>query len=159
MDASAGQSHSWRVLDIPDELRRQPVTRADAARAGLSAKVLRGSRFRPVTRGVYITRDSDASYELQVRAALLKLPAPALATSVTGLWLYGVEVGDPLPLRFVTTHPHPVRRRGLRVTRSTTVPAHSGQVAFAEHCWLAAAGELNQLDLVTAGDWLLGSTR
>jgi hypothetical protein len=117
--------------------------------------VLRGSRFRQLTRGVYITRDSEATYELQVRAALLYLPAPALATSITGLWLYGVEVGTPLPLRFVTTHPHPVRRDGLKVTRSTTLPAHHGPVASAEHCWLAAAAELDLVELVTAGDWLL----
>ena len=43
------------------------------------------------------------SYATLVRAALLTLPTPTIATGVTGLRLYGVLVGEELPLRLVTT--------------------------------------------------------
>ena len=85
----------------------------------------------------------------QVAGALLTLPPGTVATGVTGLRLLGVMVGTAEPLRFVTTHPHQVRRRVVRVTRVRTLPSHADSVAIPEHCWVAAAAELNLVDLVT----------
>jgi hypothetical protein len=91
-----------------------------------------------------------------VETALLVVPPDALATGVTGLRLFGVEVGSVSPLRFVTAHPHQVRRPGLTVTRVKVLPERWNDVlAIPEHCWVVAAQHLNLLDLVTAGDWLL----
>jgi len=93
---------------------------------------------------------------MAVDAARLVLPPETLATGVTGLQVHGVEVGDPEPLHFVTTHPGPIRRPGLRVTRVSVLPqAWDGVVVVPEHCWLVAALDLNLLDLVTAADWML----
>ena len=116
--------------------------------------MLRGQRFAPTGRGTYVLRSELAEGTL-VRAALLTLPSQTLATSVTGLRLLGVMVGSPEPLRFVTTHPRQVRRQGIRVRRVGSLPPHRDSVAIPEYCWLTAALELNLLDLVTAGDWLL----
>jgi len=83
-------------------------------------------------------------------------PPGTLATGVTGLRLHGVEVGDPGTLHFVTKHPGPIRRPGLRVTRVSVLPeAWDAVVVVPEHCWLVAALDLNLLDLVIAADWLL----
>jgi hypothetical protein len=91
-----------------------------------------------------------------VAAARLILPPGTLATGVTGLRLYGVDVGTAEPLRFVAAHSHQIRRPGIRVTRVAAVPeAWDDLVVVPEHCWMVAALELNLLDLVIAGDWLL----
>ena len=50
-------------------------------------------------------------------AARLILPSGTLATGVTGLRLFGVDVGTAAPMRFITTHPRQIRRPGLQVTR------------------------------------------
>ena len=143
-----------RPSEIPPQLSGHPFTLAEARSAGVSRKVLRGRRFAPTGRGTYVLRSELAERTL-VRAALLTLPSPTLAASVTGLRLLGVMVGSPEPLRFVTTHPRQVRRQGIRVRRVASLPPHRDSVAIPEYCWLTAALELNLLDLVTAGDWLL----
>jgi hypothetical protein len=85
---------------------------------------------------------------------MLTLPPMTIATWVTGLQLFGVDVGPQLPMSFATTHPRQVRR-DVKVMRVRELPAHRAGLAVAEHCWLTAASTLNLLELVTAGDWLL----
>ena len=142
-------------FDIPSELTGQPFTVATARAAGLSWKVLQGQRFVSVGRGAYLRRGGETAEVSLITGALLTLPPHTLVTGVSGLRLLGVMVGSPDPLRFVTTHPRQVRRRGVRVTRATSLPPHHGTTAIAEHCWVVAARELTVLDLVTAGDWLV----
>jgi hypothetical protein len=145
--------------DTPDEFRNRPFPVAEALAAGISRRMLRGTRFRVVTRGVYATATVPKSYSTFVRATLLTLPITTIVTGVTGLRLYGVLVGAELPLRFATTHPHQVRRQGVDVTRVKHLPPQRGHIAVPEHCWMVAAGVLDLLELVTAGDWLLRKRR
>jgi hypothetical protein len=145
--------------DIPDEFRNRPFPVAEARAAGMSRRMLRGARFRVVARGIYVTAAVPESYATFVRATLLTLPIATIATGVTGLRLYGVLVGSELPLRFATTHPRQVRRQGVQVTRVKHLPPQRGEIAAPEHCWMVAAGELDLLELVTAGDWLLRKRR
>ena len=145
--------------DIPEEFRNRPFPVAEARAAGMSRRMLRWTRFRVVTRGVYATAEVSESYATFVRATLLTLPISTIATGVTGLRLYGVLVGAELPLRFASTHPRQVRRQGVQVTRVKHLPPQRGQIAVPEHCWMVAARELDLLELVTAGDWLLRKRR
>jgi hypothetical protein len=62
-------------------------------------------------------------------------------------------VGAEEPLRLVTAHPHQVRRPGARVRRSAA--ALVAEAGDAETAFLSAAGELDLVDLVAAGDWLV----
>lgn len=140
-----------RPTDVPEELADRPFTLAEAQAAGLTRKVLRGKRFASTGRGTYVQHSALAE-SVRVSGALLTLPAETVATGVTGLRLLGVMVGTADPLRFVTTHP---RRRGVRVTRVYALPPHHESVAAPEHCWVAAAAELDLVAQVTAGDWLL----
>jgi hypothetical protein len=144
-----------RPLEVPPSLAARPFTVAEARAAGVSWKVLQGSRFCSPTHGVYAPTGTDVTLVGRVIAALTALPAPCLATGVTGLQLMGVDVGPTDPLRFVTTHPRQVRRQGVRVTRVSILPPIRGLSAAPEHCWLVAALELDLLQLVTAGDWLV----
>ena len=101
--------------------------------------------------------DRPPSLDECVTAALLVLPSDAVAVGVTGLRLYGVEVGEAWPLRFASTHRHQVRRSGVVVSRIAELPPRrSGRphLAAPEHCFVTAAQTLDVLGLVIAGDWL-----
>ena len=144
-----------RPSEIPDALAGYPFTLGQAQAAGVSRKVLRGQRFASTGRGTYVRVGGALDEAVLIHGALLTLPPQTVVTGITGLRLLGVMVGSPDPLRFVTSHPRQVRRRGVRVSRVATLPPHRESVAIAEHCWVVAAVELNLVDLVTAGDWLL----
>lgn len=120
--------------------------------------MLRGQEFQRLQRGVYLASREAPALNDVVGAALLLLPADAVAISVTGLRLYGVDVGNLLPLRFASRHPHQVRRSGVVVCRVSDLPARRRgrpHLATPEHCFLTAAQTLNVLELVIAGDWLV----
>ncbi len=78
---------------------------------------------------------------------------------VTALWCsgveVGVEVGAPTTLWFCTaTHFHG-DRRGVRVSNVRQLPPSRGVTVAPEHAFLSAAQELDLVQLVTAGDWLV----
>lgn len=147
-----------RPYDLPPELGSGPFTVASARAAGVSRATLRSRRFLSPHHGLRTSTGTPNDLRAAVEAARLVLPSDALATGVTGLRVLGVDVGTPASLQFVTAHPRQVRRPGLRVTRVTRLPpmwAWDDEVAIPEHCWMTAALELDRLELVTAGDWLL----
>ena len=144
-----------RPTVIPEALNGQPFRTSDAHALGVSLKTLQGARFRRIAKGVYVAAAAAESHRIRVRGVMLALPPGTIATGVTGLQLYGVDIGTQLPMTFATTHPRQVRRRDVQVTRLKQLPPHRDGIASPEHCWLAATFSLNILDLVTAGDWLI----
>ena len=139
----------------------RPFTTAQASAVGLTPDTLRTTRVRREHHGVYVESFLDADPGLSVAAARLVLPRDALLDGVSALHALGVEVGEPRPLRFVTAHPHQVRRPGVRVRRVVALPPTSdGRVVAPAHAFLAAAADLDLVELVAAGDWLvrLGTT-
>ena len=105
--------------------------------------------------GVYVDSDVEVTPLTRIEGALLVLPRAALAMGVTALWLHGVQVGDPDPLRFVVPRPHQVRRPGMKVSRVQTLPPTRGRAVSPEHAFVTAATELDLIDLVCAGDRLV----
>lgn len=106
---------------------------------------------------MYVEAFVEECLDTSIAAAWLVLPNDVLLDGVSALHGLGVEVGAPRPLRFVSAHPHQVRRPGIHVRRVQRLPAAdveggrvSAPVAFA-----TAARELDLVDLVAAGDWLL----
>lgn len=148
-----------RPTEIPPALNGQPFRTVDAYALGVSLKTLQGSRFRRIAKGVYVAAATADTHRLRVRGAMLALPPSTIATGVTGLQLFGVDVGPEVPMVFASTHPRPVRRREVTVIRVKQLPPHRDGIAAPEHCWLVAASTLNLLDLVTAGDWLIRCRR
>ena len=144
-----------RPTVIPQALNGQPFRTADAYALGVSLRTLQGARFRRIAKGVYVAATTPESHRIRVRGVMLALPPRTIATGVTGLQLYGVDIGTQLPMTFATTHPRQVRRRDLKVMRLKQLPPCRHGIAAPEHCWLVAASSLNLLDLVTAGDSLL----
>lgn len=130
--------------------------RLDAARrAGLTANVLRGRGFRRLGHGLYAPADAQLSLAHLAAAALLTLPDDAVITGVTALHLRRVEVGDPQPIRAVTATGGQTRRSTVRLTRAKILPPQRHRVALPTSAWLAACGELDLLDAVTAADCLI----
>jgi hypothetical protein len=73
-------------------------------------------------RGSYRLAEPEQSLAGLVAASRLVVPPDVLVTGVTALRLLGIGVGPVRPLHLVTTHPHPVRRPGLKVSRVTALP-------------------------------------
>jgi hypothetical protein len=147
------------VRTLPEALRQAPFTTAAARATGLRPSTLRGPAVERLFSGVYRASGSDLSFDELVQAALLVGPPDALVTGVTALRLRGAAVGPVQPVHLVTTHPHPVRRPGLRVTRVAVLPPATGRVVDAEAAFLAAAPALDLVELVTAGDHLVRAGR
>src|SRR5690242_8769692 len=76
-----------KPLDI-----RRPFTRAQAVAAGISPKLLRGSRFRRLFRGVYLSAEVPVNPLVRAQAALVLHPPTAFASHVTAARLYGLPV-------------------------------------------------------------------
>lgn len=143
------------VVPPVDPPRDEPFTVAQARSRGISRTMLEGKRYRRLLVGVHIRSDVPLSLWVWLQAAFLVLPADATVTHVTGLHVRGVHVGPPWPLRFVSTHRRQVRRPRLRVSRALALAPRRGRLASAEHCFVASCVDLDLVDAVTAGDWLL----
>ena len=141
---------------LPARLRHRPFTTAEAVAAGVGRGVLAGPSVCRVVAGVYVAADVELDLRFRVEAALLVLPAPAVATGLTALGCWGVTIArEPHPLDFVTTHPHVVRRPGLVIRRVGRLPPTRGCWVSTEHAFVSAARRLDLIDLVSAGDWLV----
>ena len=149
-----------------------PFTTAEAKTRGIGRGALRGPAVRREFRGVYALADSPSGLADAIAAARRVVPGDVLLDGTTALRSYGVEVGEERPLRFVTAHPHQVRRPGLLVRRLAKLPAphlqpEAGPDDHMEQAepppprvtpaaaFVAAARELDLLDLVAAGDRLV----
>jgi hypothetical protein len=127
-----------RPRQLPPSLAEGCFTTTDAYAVGVGRKVLRGPAVRRLHVGVYVAGGQVLGVRDEVTAARLALPSPTLVTGVTALWCFGVEVGPPRPLQFVTSHPHQVRRPGLQVSRTGRLPRSRGRSVVAEHAFAVA---------------------
>ena len=63
------------TAETPLDIRR-PFTRADALAAGITPKLLRGSRFRRLSRGVYTSAEVPITPLVRAQAVLVLHPRP-----------------------------------------------------------------------------------
>lgn len=138
-------------------MHSRPFLISEARDAGLSRRTLRGARFRAIARGVYIggarvARDLGSSDAVDPSRGhdRYKLDGPSTVRSAG-------RHRTSTPLCHHTPPPDPAM--DVQVTRVSRLPQHRNQIAIPEHSWMVAAGHLNLLELVTAGDWLLRSRR
>ena len=71
---------------------RRPFTRADAIRAGVDPKLLRGSMFRRVFSGVYVEAEVTDSPLVRVAAALTIVGKTAFASHASAARVYDVPI-------------------------------------------------------------------
>lgn len=113
--------------------------RLDAGRrAGLTPGQLRGPSFQRLSHGVYLPTDVEPGLLQRVGAAWLILPPDSIVTGVTALHLYGVEVGNPWPIRAVTATGSHSKRAGVYLIRACVLPPSRLRVATPVASWLAA---------------------
>jgi hypothetical protein len=143
----------------PAELTGRPFTPAAAERLGVTRRMLRGSRFARVRRGVYRTADTPPTHLLNVRAALLVLPPGTAASHTTSLRLRSLELGPAHPLHFSCRRAPEHDIEGVVLHRRDAplnpvvvdgVPTLGPRRTFVD-----AATVLSQRDLLAAGDWLV----
>lgn len=136
---------------------RRPFTRADALAAGVSAKMLRGSRFRRLFRGIYIDSAVTVDDVVRTAAALALHPPDAFASHLSAARVLRIPVPES-PDEHVSVW-HEADRRPRRNIRSHTAPSsirvihHRGvRVSCAADTFIALASLLPLVDLVIAGD-------
>ncbi|MGH3499371.1 MAG: hypothetical protein ACRDQA_00490 [Nocardioidaceae bacterium] len=136
---------------------RRPFTRADAVAAGITPKLLRGSRFRRVFRGVYVGGDVPLTPDVRTLAALALHPPGGFASHASAARVLGVPVPessdeDVSVFREPDRRPRPGVRshlapRHVQVTKVRGIP-----VSEATDTFLALASVLGLVDLVVVGD-------
>ncbi|KAA1424975.1 DUF559 domain-containing protein [Mumia zhuanghuii] len=102
---------------IPDALASRPFTLDTARRHGFARQDLSGTRFRRVLRGVYAVASLADTLVLTLRAAILLLPDDAVASHLTALRLWGLELRALFPLHFSTNTTRVCERSDLRLHR------------------------------------------
>src|SRR5699024_630721 len=93
------------MREIPQVLHGRAFTIEEAARLGVTERMLAGRRFVRLHRGIYRTRATEPTLELRLRAARQALGPGVAVSHVTNLRLRGFEVGSAGPLHFATNRP------------------------------------------------------
>lgn len=144
---------------VPPRLEGRPFTLGEAEQLGVTRRMLQGSRFERVRRGVYRTARTPLTLLVEVQAALLVLPAGTVVSHTTALRLRGLDLGPLRPLHF-SCHRRPehdvddvvLHRRDARLDPVLVdgVPTLGPDRTFVD-----AATQLSRRDLLAAGDWLV----
>jgi hypothetical protein len=147
-----------RAPQIPDVLRGQVFTTAEAAAAGLTSSMLRGSHVVQVHRGVWRLAATELTFDLRVRAGVLALPPHAALSHVSSLRWMGISVGRELPIHFSVHAPTQTRsdivlhrRQGRISPKDVRGVATLGP----DRSFVDSATLLGLRDLVRAGDALV----
>jgi very-short-patch-repair endonuclease len=138
---------------------RRPFTRADAIAAGISPRLLRGSRFRRLFRGVYISADvlPEPWHWHRIVAGLLIHPAGARASHLSAAVVYGIPVPDHSDVHISVVEDKDRRwQPGLKPHVSPphvkTRDVDGIPVSEPIRMFVELASVLNLVDLVVAGD-------
>ena len=145
------------VGDKPALDPKRPFTRADAIAAGISPKMLRGSRFRRIFRGVYVAPEIEVTPFVRTLAALATHPKTAFASHTSAAHVFQIPVPD-IPDVHVSVFDAKDRRARPGIVPhvvgpQTTVVSHHGvRVANLFTTFVQLASMLDLVDLVVAGD-------
>jgi len=106
-------------LSVPDQLKGQPITIAQAEAAGVTRDQLRGSQFRRVGRGLYAWVGLRENPDFVADALLRQLPPESVLSGLSAARAYGLDI-QSAPRVEVTAPPSaPIRTRpGMVVHRA-----------------------------------------
>lgn len=140
---------------IPDGFSVGPFDRTTALTAGISARVLEGTRFHRLHKGVYCHRDHQMTWTDRVAAARLALPASARTTGATRLQELGLDVGPRSPLHFVVQGDLHLTLDGVFLHRTVKMPPSDDGGTSAEAAFIAYSAESRTIDAIKTGCVLL----
>jgi hypothetical protein len=135
----------------------RPFTRADAVAAGLDMRVLRGSRFRRLFRGVYVASSAELTTKVRAQAALALHPETAFASHFTAAALRNLPVPacDRVHVTVLDQRER-VQRAGIAchvACIETEVETVQGiRVSKPLDLFIELAGVLSLVELVVVGD-------
>jgi hypothetical protein len=144
--------------DEPLDLCR-PFTRRQALAAGISAKSLRGPKFRRLLRGVFVAASAPRLDEERIDAALLLYDPSAVASHSSAARLFGVPIQTSPEEHVTVLDPrHRRRREGVvcHVDAAVEVTRIRGRRVVSAHAlFVQLASSLTLVDLVVVGDHLV----
>lgn len=135
----------------------RPFTRGDAIAAGVDPKLLRGSRFRRLFRGVYVLRTVPVSPLLRTQAALAVHPPGAFASHVSAARVFGLPVPEAAQ-EHISVMEQRDRRKRPGIVRHVAPPEarvvtyHGIRVSSPLQMFGELAAVLSLVDLVVVGD-------
>ena len=112
------------TLPIPDELKRGPVTIAQAAAAGVTRNQLRSLRFERKGRGLYVWRDLPENPAQVLAAQLDRLPAGCALSGRSAALIHGLDLWTPELTEVTAPRAAGVRARaGMQIHRDELRPS------------------------------------
>ncbi|TXL60644.1 DUF559 domain-containing protein [Aeromicrobium terrae] len=149
---------------IPPELHGRAFTPAQAARFGVTRRMLQGRRFAQVFRGVHRTVETPISFDLLVRGAFLVMPPDAALSHVSNLRWRGYDGVAETPIHISTASRLHVERPGIVVHRRqgelSPLDMAGVPILGPDRTFVDVATQLEERQLLRVGDWLVrqGST-
>lgn len=143
------------MFTIPDEFLHRPFGRQDALGAGIPARVLEGTRFLWLHKGVYVHRDHAMTWDDHVEAARLALPDTARTTAATRLRQLGFSVGSEWPLHFVVEGDLHLELAGVFLHRTVKMPPNGDEAVTNEAAFVAFCADANLIDAIKVGSAML----
>lgn len=138
---------------------RRPFSRADALAAGTDPKLLEGSRFRRVFRGVYVDASVGVTPQVRAEAALVPFHPTAFASHASAARVLRLPI-PTIPDEHVTVFDrrHRRSRDGIRCHLAPTAHVQTVRgvrVSSYEQVFVELAELLSLVDLVVVGDYLV----
>ncbi|TCI99101.1 hypothetical protein [Aeromicrobium sp. IC_218] len=140
---------------VPPPLLNGPFTRREAAEAGASTSLLRGSRFVRVHPTVWVHRDHAMSDHDHVVAAAKAMPEQALLSHASRLFTLGLEVARVRPVHFIVQGDLHLALDGIVVHRTAVLPPRDDIGVTPAAALVQCAESLSLASTVAAGDWLV----
>lgn len=143
------------MFPLADDFLHGPFDRAAALDEGIPARVLEGTRFCRLHKGVYCHRDHPMTWADRVAAARLALPESARTTGATRLQGLGLDVGPRTPLHFVVESDLHLVLDGVFLHRTVKMPPGDDDGVSVEAAFVAYCAESRTIDAIKAGCMLL----
>lgn len=140
---------------IPPQLQQGPFSRAAAAGAGVTSRMLQGRRFVRLHQGVWRVADHDMTEDDWITAARLALPPTAHLTGITRLQELGLDFGPRRPIRFVVQGDLHLELDGVFLHRTKRLPPTDEVGVTVAAAYLSYCAHARVIDAIKVGDWLL----
>lgn len=149
------QRSTRRMKPVPESLLHRPFTRAEALATGVSKKMLEGTRFVAVYRGVWRHRDHAMTDDDWVAAARLALPPYAHLTGLSRIQLLGLAFGPRLPVRFVVEGDLHLAFENVFLHRTRRLAPTDDVGVTPAAAFIAYCARARVIDAIKVGDWLV----
>ncbi|GAA4749069.1 hypothetical protein GCM10023350_37650 [Nocardioides endophyticus] len=140
---------------IPSQLQHGPFTRADAARAGVTSRMLQGRRFVRLHHCVWRVTSYNMTEDDWITAARLALPPAAHLTGLTRLQQLGLDFGPRRPIRFVVQGDLHLDLDGVFLHRTRQLAPTDEVGVTVAAAYLSYCAHARVIDAIKVGDWLL----